>query len=137
MKVVLDSNRYTDLMSGVAEVVEFLLEVEAIYVPLIVLGELRAGFANGSKRQENERKLALFLAQEAIFVLRPDEATTYFYADLYAQLRRKGTPIPSNDLWIAALTVQHNLVLFDRDSDFDRVPQLARVGPLNPRSQPE
>lgn len=131
MKIVLDSNRYTDLMAGVPEVAEFLLEVESIFLPLIVLAELRAGFAHGSKRQENERKLSLFLAQEAIFVLRPDESTTYFYADLYAQLRQKGTPIPSNDLWIAALTLQHNLVLFDRDSDFSRVPQLARVGPLN------
>ncbi len=115
--------------------VEFLTEVAEIYLPLIVLGELRAGFAHGTRRIENERVLSDFLGQESIFLLRPDEQTTYFYAELYAYLRAKGTPVPTNDLWIAALAVQHNLTLFDRDSDFDRLPQLARVGPLEDSSE--
>lgn len=62
-----------------------------------------------------------------MFVLLPDEQTPFFYGDLYAYLRKKGTPIPTNDLWIAALAVQHHLPLFDRDSDFDRLPQVARI----------
>jgi tRNA(fMet)-specific endonuclease VapC len=62
-----------------------------------------------------------------VFILLPDEQTTYFYSDLFAYLRKKGKPIPTNDLWIAALVVQYQLVLFDRDSDFDNVPQIARV----------
>ena len=62
-----------------------------------------------------------------MLVLSPDEETTCFYADLYAYLRKKGPSLPTHDLWIAALTVQHGLVLFDRDSDFDHLPQLPRV----------
>jgi len=71
--------------------------------------------------------LTRFLNNPGVFVLAPDEQTTFFYADVYAYLRKKGRPIPTNDLWIAALCIQHNLVLFDRDSDFDALPQLARL----------
>jgi predicted nucleic acid-binding protein len=60
-------------------------------------------------------------------VLFADDATTHQYAALFRQLRRQGTPIPINDLWIAALVVQHGLALCDRDRHFDRLPQLARV----------
>jgi len=108
-------------------VVEVIETAEQIYVPLIVLAEQRAGFAHGSARQKNERVLTHFMNTPGVFVLIPDEQSTFFYADLYAYLRKKGRPIPTNDLWIAALTVQHNLVLFDRDSDFDAIPQLARL----------
>jgi tRNA(fMet)-specific endonuclease VapC len=93
----------------------------------IVLAEQRAGFAHGTEREKNERTLTHFLSNAGVFVLCPDEQTSVFYADLYATLRKKGRPIPTNDLWIAALVVQHNLVLFDRDSDFDALPQLARI----------
>jgi tRNA(fMet)-specific endonuclease VapC len=131
MRIAMDSNRYSDLRRGRPEVVEFLSLVAEIHVPLIVLAEQRAGFAAGIRREENERLLNLFLNQAGTFVVQPDQQTTFLYADLFAYLKARGTPIPTNDLWIAALAVQHSLVLFDRDSDFDRLPQLARVGPLN------
>ena len=127
LKLALDSNRYTDLCRGLPEVVELLVSADEIYVPLIVLAEQRAGFAHGTARQKNERVLTRFLNNPGVFVLAPDEQTTFFYADVYAYLRKKGRPIPTNDLWIAALCIQHNLVLFDRDSDFDALPQLARL----------
>jgi predicted nucleic acid-binding protein len=127
MRIALDSNRYSDLCRGVPEVVEIVERAIEIHVPLIVLAEQRAGFAHGSARAKNERVLTRFLNNPGVFVLLPDEQTTHFYADLYAFLRKKGKPIPTNDLWIAALVVQHNLILFDRDSDFDALPQLARL----------
>ncbi|HVH45359.1 MAG TPA: type II toxin-antitoxin system VapC family toxin [Labilithrix sp.] len=127
MKVALDSNRYTDLCRGVAQVVEVIEDAAEIYVPLIVVAEQRAGFAHGASREKNERILTRFLNEPGVSVLTPDEQTTYFYADAYAYLRKKGKPIPTNDLWIAALVLQHQLVLFDRDSDFDHLPQLARL----------
>jgi predicted nucleic acid-binding protein len=130
MRVAIDSNRYTDFRVGKPEVIDFLARVAEIYLPLIVIAELRAGFAHGTRRAENERLLAKFFSQDGVHIACPNEQTTYFYADLYSDLRRRGTPVPTNDLWIAALTIQHNLVLFDRDSDFDRIPQLVRVGPL-------
>lgn len=127
MRIVLDSNRYTDLCRGVAEVVEIIEGAAEIHLPLIVVAEQRAGFAHGTNRQKNERILTRFLNNPGVFVLAPDEQTTFFYADTYAYLRKKGRPIPTNDLWIAALTLQHQLVLFDRDADFDHLPQLARL----------
>jgi len=127
MKIAIDSNRYTDLCRGEPAVVEIIRGAEEIHVPLIVLAEQRAGFAHGRQREKNERVLARFLNNPGVFVLAPDEQTTRVYADLYAYLRKKGRPIPTNDLWIASLVVQHGLVLFDRDSDFDALPQLPRL----------
>ena len=71
--------------------------------------------------------LERFLASPRVGVLYADEATTRSYAGLFAQLRRQGTPIPTNDLWIAALAVQHGLALHSRDAHFDSIPQLLRV----------
>lgn len=127
MRIAIDSNRYTDFCRGLPEVVEVVESAAEIHVPLVVLAEQRAGFANGAYREKNERILTRFLNNDGVFVLSPDDQTTFFYADAYAYLRKKGKPIPTNDLWIAALVLQHNLVLLDRDSDFDHLPQLARV----------
>ena len=128
MKIVIDSNRYTDLCRNVSEVVEIVERVSLVFIPLIVIAEQRAGFASGNQQEKNERILTKFLNKEEVSVLYPDEQTTHFYANLYAYLRKKGKPIPTNDLWIAALVVQYNLTLYDRDSDFDNLPQLARIG---------
>lgn len=127
MRLALDSNRYTDLCRGVKQAVDVVSRAEVIFVPLIVLAELRAGFAFGLRRDHNENHLTRFLNADHVFVLVPDEQTTHLYAEVYAGLRRQGTPIPTNDIWIAALVLQHDLVLFTRDSDFEHVPRLARV----------
>lgn len=127
MRIAVDSNRYTDFCRGLPEVVEVIESAAEIYIPLIVVAEQRAGFANGATREKNERTFTKFLNNEGVFVLSPDDQTTFFYADLYSYLRKKGKPIPTNDLWIAALVLQHNLVLFDRDADFNHLPQLARL----------
>ena len=127
MRVAVDSNRYTDLCRGEARAVDVVTSADEIYMPLIVIAEQRAGFAFGSKQAENEANLTRFLNTEGVYVLAPDEQTTHVYAQVYAGLRRRGTPIPTNDIWIAALAIQHDLLLFDRDSDFDYVPNLARL----------
>ncbi len=128
MKIVIDSNRYTDLCHGIPEVIEIIERASLVFVPLIVIAEQRAGFAHGSQQEKNERVLTKFLNKDEVSILYPDEQTTHFYANLYAYLRKKGKPIPTNDLWIAALVVQYNLTLYDRDSDFDNLPQLSRIG---------
>ena len=128
MKIVIDSNRYTDLCHNVLEVIEIVERASLVFVPLIVIAELRAGFANGNQQEKNERILTKFLNKDEVSILYPDEQTTHFYANLYYYLRKKGKPIPTNDLWIAALVVQYNLTLYDRDSDLDNLPQLSRIG---------
>jgi tRNA(fMet)-specific endonuclease VapC len=127
MKIAIDSNRYTDFCRGDDHTADVVRTADEIWVPLIVLAELRAGFASGSRRQENERTLTRFLASKRVRVVSPDEQTTHFYANLYFELRKRGRPIPTNDLWIAAIVLQHSLVLLDRDSHFDAIPRLARV----------
>ena len=127
MRLALDTNRYTDLCRDVPEVVTLVEHAETVFLPFIVLGELRAGFALGRRGAENERVLRRFLMKPEVSVLFADDQTTYHYAALYRQLRHQGTPIPTNDLWTAALVLQHDLVLCDRDGHFDRLPQLTRV----------
>lgn len=126
MKIALDTNRYVDLLRGVPEAVEPVRRARSICVPYVVLAELRAGFMCGTRSAENERTLVRFLNRPRVNTLFPDEDTTHHYARLYQQLRRQGTPIPTNDLWIAALVVQHDLLLLARDAHFDHLPQLPR-----------
>jgi tRNA(fMet)-specific endonuclease VapC len=127
VKVALDTNRYVDLCKGVVETVSLLEEAEAVVVPFVVLGELRAGFANGRRQAENERTLRRFLLKEGVDVLFADDQTTHHYAAVFLQLRKQGTPIPTNDIWLAALVLQHNLVLHARDRHFDYLTQIIRV----------
>mgnify|MGYP001594804314 CR=1 FL=1 len=127
MKLAIDTNRYTDLCRDVAGVAETLEGVEGIYVPFVVLAELRAGFAVGKRGVQNERTLRHFLMKDGVEVLFADEQTTHHYASVYRQLRSQGTPIPTNDMWIAALVLQHNLTLYARDDHFDHLPQIARI----------
>jgi tRNA(fMet)-specific endonuclease VapC len=127
MRIALDANAYTDFCSGEVRVVEIISKSERIYIPLIVLAELRAGFQVGTRAKQNERVLNRFLKTPRVRLLVPDEQTTVHYASLYAQLRKEAKPIPTNDLWIAALVAQHNLTLLSRDAHFDNLPQLDRM----------
>ena len=125
--MALDTNRYVDLCRGVPEVITVLETAESVLLPFVVVGELRAGFAVGSRGPTNERTLRRFLMRTGIDILFADEQTTHHYANVYRQLRAQGTPIPSNDLWIAALVLQHDLALYARDQHFVHLPQLVRI----------
>jgi tRNA(fMet)-specific endonuclease VapC len=127
VRIALDTNRYVDLCKGVEDTVTVVSTAEAVFLPFVVVAELRAGFGLGKRAAENERVLRRFLLKPGVFVLYPDEQTTHHYAAAYRQLRLQGTPIPTNDLWIAALILQHNLRLHDRDRHFNHLPQIVRV----------
>jgi tRNA(fMet)-specific endonuclease VapC len=127
VRIALDTNRYVDLCKGVDETVEILEHAEAILMPFVVVGELRAGFVHGRREAENERVLRRFLLKDGVRVMFADDQTTHHYASVFRQLRKQGTPIPTNDMWIAALVLQHNLVLHARDKHFDHLPQLILV----------
>ncbi len=127
MRMVIDTSRLIDLMRGVREVRERLEYADEIFIPYISLAELRAGFLISKTADKEERLLQHFLNQDGVKPLYPDDATTYQYARLYTQLKRQGTPVGMNDIWIAALALQHSLFLYSRDRDFEHIPQLARV----------
>ena len=124
MNVALDTNAYRDFMRGNAVRVEIVRAARSIHLPLIVLGELRAGFAAGNRESTNAANLQRFLGSPRVSVLSPDEQTTHHYAQLHLRLRAKGTAIPTNDLWIASLAIQHSLVLCTSDRHFRHLPQV-------------
>jgi tRNA(fMet)-specific endonuclease VapC len=127
VKLALDTNAYRLVMEGDAAAVLLARTAERLLMPVPVLAELRFGFLNGTKGRRNEAHLLKFLDRPRVEVLRCDEETAVRYAELKMQLKKQGTPIPINDVWIAALSLQHGATLFTRDSDFERIPQLPRV----------
>jgi predicted nucleic acid-binding protein len=127
MRVAIDTNRLTDLGRGDVQLAERLGMCDEVWIPLIVLGEIQAGFHGGTQRQRNEAVLQRFLAKETVAVLMPSRQTAEHYAKLFAQLKRAGTPVPDNDLWIAALVLERDLTLLTRDRHFEKIPQLPRM----------
>jgi tRNA(fMet)-specific endonuclease VapC len=111
----------------VPQAVEVIRQADRIYLPFVVVAELRAGFLGGTRGKANEARLVEFVNSGRVDVLLADEGTTHHYARLFVQLRQQRTPIPTNDLWTAALVAQHHLRLFARDRHFDALPQLARI----------
>ena len=127
MRLALDTNRYVDLCKGLEPTLALVAAAEAVVLPFVVVGELRAGFALARRGAENERTLRRFLQREGVQLLLPDAQTTFHYAAVFRHLREHRTPVPTNDMWIAALVLEHNLVLHARDAHFDCLPQLPRV----------
>ncbi len=127
MRLALDTNRYTDLCRGDRTVIEAVEMADEVWLPFVVVGELRAGFAAGSQGPRNEAVLRRFLLKPGVGILYAGEQTTHHYANVYRQLRKQGTPIPANDMWIAALVLEHSLVLAARDAHFDTLAQLVRI----------
>lgn len=126
VRVALDTNRLTDLFQGDTELADRLGECDEVWIPLVVLAEIKAGFNGGSQQHRNEVLLQNLLAKPTVGILLPARETAEHYARLFVQLKRAGTPIPDNDLWISALVLEHDLVLITRDRHFEQVPQLLR-----------
>lgn len=127
MKLALDTNRYTDLMHRQADVVHIVEAADEIMIPFAVLAELRFGFRYGTKADANLRVLTAFLQRPAVRASFPDDETIVVYAELANELRRIGRMIPNNDLWIAALCVQHGFALYTRGRHFEHLKRLPRA----------
>jgi predicted nucleic acid-binding protein len=115
--LILDTNVYSNLLKGDPAAVQAIGGVQQLIVPLPVIAELRYGFLNGSKPEENETKLQRFLAQAIVEIASPDMQTTEHFARLHTYVRQKARALSHNDLWIAALAEQnrYDLVTFDQD----------------------
>jgi tRNA(fMet)-specific endonuclease VapC len=127
VRALLDTNRLSDFFRGDEDLSKTLERAVEVWIPFGALAEVKAGFLSGRKRTENEAALHAFLQQPGVGTLYADHETADVYAQLFAQLRRAGTPIPANDIWIASLSVQHHLTLLTRDRHFDKVPQVLRA----------
>ena len=123
--MILDTNALSGAADGDSGALEVIAGAERIAAPVIVLAEYRLGIAQSRHRNEYEEWLREWVA--AVTVLDLDRETAYHYAKIGLELKKIGKPIPSNDLWIAALCRQHSLPLLSRDRHFDVVTGLKRL----------
>ncbi len=123
-RLVLDTSAYSHFRAADLRVLDLIAAAEVVFLPTIVLGELEAAFALGRREPENRTLLAEFLAEPFVSILPVTPMVARRYGRLFADLRRAGTPIPTNDLWIAATTLDCGGHLLSFDADFERISAL-------------
>ena len=128
MKLVLDTNIYSDYAEGLPQTVDYMATYgEFIYLPSVVLGELYFGFMKGSRQQFNEKKLQQFIGRLRVEIINVNADVARKYAIIYLSLQKKGAKIPINDVWIAASCMEVGGTLLTRDKHFKVVDQIETV----------
>ena len=125
--LLIDTNIYSYALNGNADVIKVLQRAKKIAICSISIGELLSGFKAGSKENNNREELEEFLDSPRVQLHIIDENTAEFYAEIKNGLRKKGNPIPTNDIWIASIALQHGLKLYTNDQHFKYVPGLVLV----------
>lgn len=120
-RIIIDTNFYAAFKKNNEVSVDLMGRAEYIAVNTVILGELLAGFRCGTREERNRHELDQFLDSPRVDLLAVDDETSEFYAQIFHDLRQKGRPIPSNDLWLAASALQHGLALATYDNHFSIV----------------
>lgn len=126
-RIVLDTSAYSHFKRGDAKVVDIIDSADWVGIPAVVLGELLAGFKMGQRVRENERELQEFLAHPAVEELSVDRHVAAVYAEIVIALRRAGTPLPVNAIWIAASAAAAGASVLTYDAHFEKI---SRVGSI-------
>jgi predicted nucleic acid-binding protein len=129
MKICIDTNAYSAFKRGNPEIILLFETARTIVVPVVTLGELYAGFHIGTQQKRNVKELQEFLDQNGIEIKSPDQDLAERYGIIVSELRRNGTPIPSNDIWIAATALETGSRLVSYDKHFEVVPGLVIISP--------
>lgn len=129
MKVLLDTNAYVALRRGDEAVAGLVRGAEKVVLSVVVVGELLHGFRNGTRASENLKDLARFLDRPEVLFVSVGWDTADRFGRIATSLRRQGTPIPTNDVWIAAHAMETGADLVSRDKHFAHIPGLAWVSP--------
>ncbi len=124
--ILLDTNCYSAYLAGDERVLSALAEAEVVYMSIFVLGELFAGFRGGTKVRQNREYLKRFLAKRNVKTLSATQDTAEIFGDLKDKLKRSGSPLPINDVWIAAHALETGSVLITYDSHFQKITGLRR-----------
>ena len=130
-RLLIDTNAYSALMAGDGRVADELAKCEAILLSPIVIGELLEGFLLGSHTEENRTILSQFREKPRTVCVPVTDATAEWFAEIKRMLRKKGKPIPTNDVWIAASCMEHGCRLLSFDAHFREIDGLLRVGIVN------
>ena len=117
-RILIDTNAYAAFKRNDLGTLDVMRSAEYIGVNTVVLGELYSGFKGGSREGRNRKELAQFLDSPRVETVVFDEETAEFYAKIFWDLRKKGKPVPGNDLWVAASAMRHGLALFTYDNHF-------------------
>jgi len=120
-KILIDTNIYSYAMRGDNEVTSCLQQVTHIGISSISIGELLSGFKAGNKEEINRQELNIFLDSSRVSLYYVDEFTAEFYSAILNQLKKQGTPIPTNDIWIAATALQQGLPVYTLDKHFNHI----------------
>ena len=123
-RILFDSNAYVAFKRGDKAALEIVRIADQITLSSVVLGELLAGFAGGAQEERNRIELTEFIDSSRVTVVPVTEQTSEHYGVVYKGLRRKGRPIPANDLWIAATALEHGCSIFTFDKHFDEIDNL-------------
>ena len=126
-KVLIDTNIYSLAMKGQANVVNTLRKIDQIGFSAISIGELLSGFKGGNRETENREDLNFFLDSPRVIVHSIDEGAADFYASILTTLKTAGTPIPTNDIWIATVAFQYGYKIFSNDKHFKLIPGLVQL----------
>ena len=128
--ILIDSNAYIAVAKRDADALAVINQAPRIAISVVVLGELLGGFRSGSRNEENRSVLARFLNSHRVELLPIDEPIAERYAQIMAQLRAAGRPIPTNDVWIAATALEHGFAVHSYDTHLHVVPGLKVVAKL-------
>ncbi len=123
-RLMIDTSAYSALTRGHAEIAWTIQTAEEVYVSPVVLGELYSGFRGGDRLSVNQQALRKFLATPGVVVAQIGTETALFYAEICGYLKETGSPIPTNDMWIAAGAMEHGLRVITTDAHFRRVRQV-------------
>ena len=126
-KVLIDTNIYSLAMKGDKDIIDTLRKIDQIGISTISIGELFSGFKGGEYEEKNKNELDIFLDSPRVIILTIDVETADYYASILNDLRKKGTPIPTNDIWIAASAFQNGFKLFSKDKHFNFIPGLIQL----------
>jgi tRNA(fMet)-specific endonuclease VapC len=127
VKILLDTSAYVAFKLNNEEIVEVITNSDEIIFSPIVMGELLYGFRNGAKFKQNMDELNQFLSHEIVEILKIGDITSDRYSRIAQQLKSNGTPMPTNDIWIAAQTMEHGAELITCDNHFDKIAGLVHT----------